>query len=350
MKIKRVLLLILILIVSVPLFAIDRFFMPSPYGIASAFTLSSFYLSPTVGTYIPAGAFPPAVSFSSVNYSEESGNFRKRLYNNSIPSSDRNYFRGVSSSMIVAAHGSFSMYRISLNNVFSVYDNSTESYLLNGFKGTVYGTSYFKRGGGLQYGISVKKYSGKFYEGSAKTLDYYRSYKDLINNFLETRDKVEPKETSFYTISGSIMMNVYRFLNLSLKISPINSVKIKNLGKKIETGYEGGMTLLLSRDTTIDFSLALKKQKFFLYDNYYTKPIKFSTTHFFSRNSFLTLGWLSDLEGEKLLSSGAPSTLSAGFGYVLGNKIYLMGSASISSWNKLSSLNITIAYISFTPR
>jgi hypothetical protein len=350
MKIKRRLLFLFIFIVSIPLFAIDRFFMPSPYGIASAFTLSSFYLSPTVGAYIPAGAFPPALSFSSVNYSEESGNFRKKLYNSSIPTADRNYFRGVSSSMIVGAYGSFSMYKISLNNVFSSYDSSTESYILNGFKGTVYGTSFFKRGGGLQYGISVKKYSGNFYEGSVKTLDYFRSYKDLTNDFIEKRDKFEPKEVSFYTISGSIMMNVYKFLNISLKISPINSVKIENLDKKIETGYEGGMTLLLSRNTTLDFSLALKKQKLFLYDNYYTKPIKLSATHFFSRNSFLTLGWLSDVEGEKLFSSGAPSTLSAGLGYVLGNKIYLMGSASISSWNKLSSLNITIAYITFNRR
>ncbi len=350
MKIKQRLLFILIFIVSIPIFAIDRFFMPSPYGIASAFTLSSFYLSPTVGIYIPSGAFPPAVSFSNTNYSEETGNFRSRLYNNSIPSSDRNYFRGVSSSMLVAAYGSFSMYRISLNNIFSTYDNSSESYILNGFKGTVYGGSFFKRGGGFQYGISIKKYSGKFYGTSLKEPDYYRNYKDLINYFIEERDKAEPTNISFYTISGSIMMNVYKFLNISLKIGPINNVKIKDLDKKIETGYEGGLTLLLSRNTTIDFSLSLKKQKFFLYDDYYTKPIKLSATHFFSKNSFITMGWISDSEDNKIFTSGSLSTLSAGFGYVLSNKIYIMGSTSISSWNKLSSLNITIAYISFNQR
>jgi len=341
---KKYFILLLVIILSIPsLYGFNRFFSPSVYGIASGYTLTSFSLSPTVGIYMPSGNFPPSLSFSQINYTEEEGNFRESINNKSINYEERNCFRGVKSSILAASYGSFSIYRITLNNVFAKYN--LDSFDITGFKGTVYGASYSKGSTGFNYGISIKRYSGDFYSGELNSLNYYKNYNDFLNHAIEKRNNFDSDEISFTSISGSFSLDVYNFLKLSLKISPFNSIKLENINKKIEPTYEGGLNILVTQKTSLNLSMSLKKENMFLYDKK-TQPIKLSLNHFFIREFFVSFALLTDLESEKFLSPGSNNILSGGIGYIFGRRIYLMLSSSISSWNKLSSLNLTIAYIS----
>ena len=332
----------------------DKLFEPSPFGIGTGYTLSIFQLSPTMGIYMPGGSFPPSAAFSKVSYTEENGNFRDFLFNKNSEISTDNYFKGVSSSTIIAAYGNFSIYRISLNNLFASYNSEDDNFILKGFKGQIYGATYYKKSGNFQYGLSFKRYSGKFYSGHTDISEYYRSFGDQYDYTLEKMEGLEPLKdengsdnVSFYTLESSISFSVYRFLYLSLKISPINKVEVSVLNKTISPTYKGGITFIASRATSFNFSIYLKSKEE-LYSETLKQPISLSMIHFFSNISFVTLSWMSDVKSEHLFAAGYQSVLSGGIGYVFGNSIYTFLSASISSWNKLSSLNFSIAYISHT--
>ena len=344
--------LFVFLLIGGLLFSFGEIFEPSPFGIGTGYTLSMFQLSPTIGIYMPGGSFPPSASYSKVSYTEENGNFRNYLYNKNSIVSDSNYFKGVSASSLVAAYGNFSIFRISLDNLFSKYDSEKDSFFLSGFKGQIYGATYYKKSGNFQYGLSFKRYSGKFYSGYTDISEYYRSFGDQYNYILEKMEDFEPLKdengsdnVSFYTLESSISFAVYRFLYLSLKISPINKVKISAMDKTISPTYKGGITFIASRATSFNFSILLKSENDF-YSDTLKQPISLSMIHFFSNISFITLSWKSDVKSGHLFAAGYQSVLSGGIGYVFGNTVYTFVSASLSSWNKLSSFNFSIAYIS----
>ncbi len=336
-------------------FSFDGLFEPSPFGVGTGYTYTIFQFSPTIGLYIPGGSFPPSAAFSKVNYTVDNGNFREFLYNKNANLSENNFFKGMKSTSLVAAYGNFSIFKISLDNLFVRYNSDNEYYNLKGFKGDIYGLTYYKRSGNFQYGVSLKRYDGRFYFGNISSAEYFRNYGDLYNFFLETRDELNPvmnkdkssDKLSFYTLESSLSLAVYRSFYISLKISPLNKVKIEELDKTLPSRYEGGATFILSRSTSFNFSIYLKSIEDF-YSGDLKQPIAFSMIHFFSNISFITLGWRSNLKASHLFSAEYESVLSGGVGYVFGNTVYTYVSGAISSWNKLSSFNITIAYISHT--
>ena len=321
----------------------EELFTPTPWGMGTAYTFFPFSPVPLHSLYNPASLSPTSLSYSRLSFTESTGSLLAHLKQPWVEPKEDNLFRGAYSSGIMVTHKSLSLFWNSLDSLS--LERQKDAYLLEGWKGKVYGVSLGHRGRGLFYGLTLRHYRGDLYGAELEDPPTEEDAPlDLLSDLRSARNGLSKGADTFTEISLQTAMAISSRWNVSLTVSPL-AVKKKNDGvRKRERTFQIGVQGDLTQRTSLSVLFQADKRATF-YSSREEQPLRVSLLHLFSDSVYFSLAGQTDLKRKPLWGGGSLSTLSGGLGILMGRRFLLYVSSSLSPQGKLSGWGISAAFV-----
>ncbi len=338
----------ILLLTSFLLLSQEEFLFPTTIGIASGFSLVSFIGEPTSSLYFPSAYYLPGVSYGKSDFFTANGGILDKINLSQIPASDNPYYLESNFAGYFLSYRMFGVHKGSIEDYFLMYDDESNGFFIKKLNLNMYGLTVVRGNKFVNFGFGIKKFSGDIYTGRIEKKEVkIDTYKEL-SNFLESSAEYnEPSNVSFYYLNASISMMLSPNLKFNFLITPLRTIKIKEIEKEIKPYYEAGVNFFIKERASFNLSLGLNRRNIFPFSDkeILERPIKFSTLVFLN-NFFFIGGFKANLQDKSgFLNAYSSSYFSCGAGLYSKNSIFILLSTSVMNSGQISSISITAGYL-----